>query len=327
MGFRTYGSNGQAKTSDAPKTDWNALNEYVVEVAQLQQRETLIGYVSGIVDLGIQEQEDAEFEFDGDAEDEQAEIEKNPAVYFKDGFNDKKQPVRYLCKPQKAVQSVAVAVDFPDIIVDKGQFFGKSNPQPLRVYMGGQFFNPTLRQMTIGRPTPLKETTKTGKWSLDKKNLFHKMAVSSKLITPDEPFKGSDIDQLLGKAFQWEVQIYFKENKGKKYYTEFLKFVGGLGRGQVAPELTITPFLIQFDDPNTEEVLGNLRNHVINTIKQAKNYEGSAIQKQLESGKDYGSEASEDSEDDPSPTPAPAAKKPARQVKPVVDDEDTDCPF
>jgi len=303
--------------SDQPKVDYEKMNQYLVETAGLETKEVLAGYISGIVDLGEQEQDDAEVVFNGDADDEAAAIEKHPLTYFKDGIDEEtKKPVRLKCWPQKPIQSVAVAVDFPDIIIDKGQFYGESNPQPLRLWLGGQFFIPNVG-MVVGRPTPLKENTSLGAWSFDKKHLFHKMAVACKLIKSDEIFKPQDIDQLLGKAFQFEVQIYFKEVKGKKYLTEYIKFNGGLGRGQAVPEIANPPFLVQFTQQNTEEALGNLRWHIINTIKRAKNYEGSEIQKQLETEDDKKEKSEE----------TPKSSKPVQSAKLPEDTSDDTSPF
>lgn len=104
------------------------------------------------------------------------------------------------------------------------------------------------------------------------------MAVGAKIIENGKPFLPDDIDQLLG-VLQFDVQI-FKENKGKKYFTENIKFASGLGRNQKAIEPLSDPFLIQFDDEN--EHLSEVRSHVLNTIRQASNFEGSKIQKQLD---------------------------------------------
>ena len=304
--------------SDQPKVDYEKMNQYLVETAGLETKEVLAGYISGIVDLGEQEQDDAEIVFNGDEADEAAAIEKHPLTYFKDGIDEEtKKPVRLKCWPQKPIQSVAVSVDFPDIIIDKGQFFGESNPQPLRLWLGGQFFIHDVG-MVVGRPTPLKENTSLGKWSFDKKHLFHKMAVACKLIKSDEVFKPRDIDQLLGKAFQFETQIYFKEVKGKKYLTEYIKFNGGLGRGQAVPEIVNPPFVVQFTEKNDEEALGQLRWHIINTIKRAKNYEGSEIQKQLEGT------GSQDETPKPVPESKPVKSASLPEKTPV---DDTDSPF
>ena len=137
MVFKTSGV-AKNESADKPKVDYDAINQYRVDTAGLEKREVLVGYVAGIVDLGTQKQPDAEYEFDGDADDEAAEIEKNPSTYFKDGVNEKGKTVRLKCYPQRPVQAVVLAIDFPDITLDIGQFFGKSNPQPLRMFTGAQ---------------------------------------------------------------------------------------------------------------------------------------------------------------------------------------------
>ena len=319
MGFKVT---NVTKTDNSTKSEvsYEELNKYVVEAAGLQERETIIGYISGIVDLGNQNQPDAEVVFNGSEEDESKEIEKNPNTYFKDGFDPvSKKPVRLRCWAQKPVQCVTFSVDFPDIIVDKGQFFGKSMPAPLRVYYGGQFYTQGSG-MVVGRPTPLKINKSTGEWSFDKKHLLHKMAVASKLIKPDDVFLPDSIDKLLGKSFQWEVQIFMKQVKDKQYYTEFVKYLGGLGRSQSACEPENEPFLIEFDGDLTPEKMQNLRSHVINTIKQANNYEGSKIQEYLENG----SSSKPAEQSTKKETPAKVSKP----SKVVVDEDDgTECPF
>lgn len=283
MSFDTYGAS-QNEASNHSKVDWDKLNRYVVEVAQLQQRETLVGYVSNIVDLGTQEQPDSEVVFTGTEEDERKEIAERPQTYFKDGYDyQTKKDVRLKCWPNKPVQCVAFSVDFPDIIIDKGQFFGESKPLPLRLWYGGEFYSETYG-MTIARPTPLKVNKSLGDWSFDVKHLFYKMAVDSKIINPGEIFVPSRINELLGKAFQWQAQVFYKKAKtGKEYYTEWIKYVSGLGRGQSSPEI-ITPLgLVQFNRENDPSVLKELRSHVVNTMKRASNYEGSLVKSQIES--------------------------------------------
>lgn len=334
MAFDTYGtaSSNSSKKSDV---DFEAMNQYVVETAGLQERETLVGVVAGLVDLGTQKMPDAENVFKGTPEDEEAEIAKFPNTYFKDGFDpDTRKPARLKCYPQKPVQAVAVAVDFPDIIIDRGQFFGNSNPQPLRLWLGGNFYMENLKQMVIARPTPLKvvnidKAAAKPKWSFSPLHLFHKMAVAAKLIKPGEVFLPNNIDQLIGKAFQFEAQVFFKESKGKQYFTEYIKFVSGLGRGQVTPE-TENQFMIQFNKPNKPEDLKQLRNHVINTIKNAENYEGSLIQKQLEAPQDTPQDDDNDTASDGAgnevKVPQKARSAPKKSVPAPVDMDD-ESPF
>lgn len=332
--FDVYGSE-QKDSTKASNVDFDAINKYVVETAGLQDRETLIGTVSAIIDLGTQEQPDAEVVFNGDEEDERKAISEKPLTYFKDGFDqDTKKPVRLKCWPQKDIQCVAVAVDFPDIVVDKGQFFGESKPLPLRLYLGGQFYMENSG-MVVQRPTPLKVNKKLGDWSLDQKHLFYKMAVASKLIKPGEVFKPQRINELLGQSYQFEAQVFFKESKGKEYYTEYVKYVGALGRGQKATELDNEPIMIQFNKENDPIAIKELRAHVVNTMKRASNYEGSVVKKQIEevrgvfTKQESTKETKVDSDQDgPSEVIEEKAEtKPKAQHEPVYDNLEDDLPF
>lgn len=330
MSFNSYGVNQNSGSGNKKEIDFDALNRYVVEAAGLQQRETLVGVCSGIYDLGLQNRVDAELVHDGSKSEEEV-IAERPDTYFKDGFDDKGKPVRLLCYPQKPIQMVAVSVDFPDIVVDKGQFFGNSNPLPLRLYLGGQFYMDNVG-MIVQRPTELKINKSSGVWSFDSKHLFHKMAVAAKLIQPSEAFLPQQIDQLLGKAFQFEAQVFMKKAKnGKEYFTEYVKFVSGLGRGQVSPELPFEPLLIQFESDNKDEDVKDLRAHIVNTMKRANNYEGSKLKEQIDRVR---GSAANNAPAQPQEAPKEEAKvKVAAKVKtppkaaPVVTEDESDSPF
>lgn len=333
MAFDIENAAGEQSES---RIDWDALNKYTVEAANLQEPETLIGVVTAIVDLGVQEQEDAEVVFVGTAEDEAKAIAENPGSYFKDGIDQQtKKRARLKCWPVKPMPCVAVAVDFPDILLNKGTFFGDKNaePKPLRLWLGNTFYTKehgsVIAQPTVLKPTSLeKDRSKPPVWSLAQNHLFYKMAVASKIVKPGEAFDRTRIDEVLGHAYQFQVQVFLKEGKdGKEYLQEKIKFVGGLGRGQSAPESPVEPFLIQFNKDNDEAAVKQLRSHVINTIKKANNYNGSAIQKQLG---DKPTESKADGEQKEKP---PAVKTPEK-AKPVVkkvvstfDDMDSDLPF
>lgn len=335
------------KTVNTPKSggsesnvDFEAINRYRVEAAGLQERETLPGYVAAVIDLGVQKQADAEVTFVGTEEEEEAIMAQYPDTYFKDGVDqDTKKEVRLKCWPQKPVQSVVLAIDFPDIIVDMAKEYGEqSNPLPLRLYTGGQFYIPT-QGMIVARPTPLRvvnldKTRKTKKWSLAQNNMLHKMAVAAKIIKPDESFMPQQIDELLGQAFQFDAQVYFKQSGQKEYFTEYLKFASALGRGQAVAELTTTPQLIQFDEENPDAAVIELRQHVVNTMKQAENYKGSVIQGQIESlrqkkeAKADDGDAEQD-EQESKATPKVTGRKPAAKAKPAEEQAsyDEDVPW
>lgn len=335
MSFDVYGS-GQSSGTKKSEIDFEGLNKYTVEAAGLETEEVLVGIVSGLIDLGTQEQEDGSVVFTGDEDDEAEEIKKFPSTWFEDGPdpNNPKKTVRLKKWKQKAIQHVTFAVDFPDILLEKGKFFGDEDaePRPLRMFLGGQFFVQG-KGMIVGRMLPLKEKTNAkGAWSFDKKHTIYSMASGAKLIdaSKDEVFKPSMIDKLLGQALSFKVQVYFRERAGKSYYTESIKYVSGLGRGQKAPDYDFEPFIIQFNQENDETALKELRSHIKTTIKQASNFEGSKIQQQFDAlfQKNEEPESEESKEEAPKETPKPKAKAVPKKVnKPVEDDLSDDIPF
>lgn len=332
MAFENYNTTqSEARKSNV---DWDALNKYTVETADLKEKTVLTGIIVGIVDVGIQNREDAEVPFVGTEEDEATLIAEKPQTYFKDGIDFKTQkPVRYKCWPQTPLRSVAVAVDFPDVMLNKGQFFDKTNTElkPLRMWLGGEYWNGTMK--VLQRPVAFKVGKDIkGRWTFDKKHPFHQMAVASKLIGADDVFRPEHAEQLIGKPFQFEVQVYLNESKGKFYLNEKIAYKTGLSRGQVAPELPTETFIVEFDKENDEETLKQLRPHIVNTIRNAKNYSGSPIEKQLEAIKSsYSSPKDDDSSSDDTPAEAPKAevKKPTvRRATPKVEEaDDPDIPF
>ena len=335
MTFNVYGG-GKSERDKESNIDFDALNRYVVETAELQERTVLAGTLVGLVDIGLQAQEDAEVVFTGDEEDEAAEIEKFPGTYFEDGIDPKtKKPARMKRWPQKPMQAVVPVIEFGDIMLQKGQFFGDEDaePKPLRMFLGDQFYTQSTG-MIVARPTFLKVTKNTHKqWSFAKTHLFYKMAQASKLVDPtkDEAFLPENIDKLLGKTFQFEVQIFMKPSGDKEYYTERIKYIGALSRGQKAAETDTEPFVVEFNSDNSVEVLRELRGHVKNTIKRAKNYEGSKIQAQLEalgnSSDDSKSDDAQEPEEKKTVAKSTPPKKVVKKSEPVVDDDPDGAPF
>ena len=297
MTFKTSAVSTTSNNSDRPQVNFDELNNYVVETAECEQPETLNGVIVGIIDLGNQKLPDAEYNVDNG--DEVLSIEELTSKYQKeidsgevtkfDMAYDSDTKSRKIKKfvPQKDRQCVTYAVDFPDVMLDKGKFFGEnSEPKPLRLYFGGSFYNTHSKKMIVQNLLPLKITNiakdpKNDKvWSLNPKSSLHKMAVASKLINTGEAFLPDNIDELLGKTLQFKVQIGFNEKGDKKYYFEKMSFIGALQRKD-KPFEDVDTFLIQMDSENDPEALKNLRKHLLNTMELATNFEGSALQKQL----------------------------------------------
>lgn len=283
--FDAYGVN-KSEASDRPQVDWAAMSKHIVETVQCENEEVLVGICSGIYDLGIQEQKPGEYVFEGDESAEREEIAANPRCYFetRDRFYDNGkwlENVRVKVVPKKDAQSVAFAVDFPDVIVDKGQFFGESNPLPYRMLLGGEF---VLKGGTsvVAAPQALtiRKNDKTGnQWSMMPNSTIYKMAVGAKLVKPGEPFLPERLGELLGKALQFKIRVGFND---AGYLQEKCAFAAGLGRGQVAPHFDESILHgITFNRENDPNALKQLRKSVKNTIQRAKNYEGSVVASEL----------------------------------------------
>lgn len=350
--MEVYGATTQSKNqSNKPTVDFDALNKYVVETCQLQQPETMLGVISVMVDLGTQKQPDAQYKLDD--EDKGLTVEQLEEKYkadfvhnfepkdqnfkitkFANAYdNDSKswQIMKFVKQPDR--QSVVYAVDFPDILLDKGKFFGETepNPKPLRLWIGGQYWNKYLGEkgmMLVQNVIPLKVTNIGDEggakvWSMNPKSSLHKMAVASKIVNVGEAFLPQDVDKLLGKTLQFKAQVCFNKGKdGKEYYTEKLTFAAGLARGQSEKQVENT-YLIQFNQENDPQALKELRKHVVNTIENATNYvnqetgEPSAIKRQLDALRSGNTQTSEAPKQD-------VKEQPKQQPKPTSVPEEDD---
>lgn len=310
--------------------DWDGLNSHVIEMAKTQDKARSVpGIISGIIDLGEQNLEDAEQVFVGDAAAEAAAIAEKPATYFKDGFDDKGKPCRLKCWPQKPVQQMAVTIDFPQVMVDKGKFFGNSNPQPLRLLLNREFTLPGDKTKIVASPYNIRETKHDiggGKstWAFAKNNGLHKLADACGLLDSNGLFTKNRIGELLGKVAQFQFQVFMKPGKnGGSFFQEVVKLVGMVPEGVPLPEAPEgTLYGVNLYAENDPEAVKQLRVCIKNHIKRANNYEGSILKTELE--------ALEGGH--PQAAPAQAAVKPEgiTPSAPVPEDDDfddSDVPF
>ena len=302
MAFDSYGAE-RSGGGNKPTVDFDALNDYVIKTVDCEQPETYNGVITGIVDLGTQKQPDAEYKLDDDDKDlsvdeltekykEQfvenfsGDDQYGKVVKFAETFdNDTKSRMIKKFVKQKPRQSIVYCVDFPEIMLNKGQFFGDTSGKesPLRLWVGGSFYQKHLGKMTVQNLIPLKKTNddKLG-WTLNPKSGLYQLAIGTKLITSEQPFQDNEIDKLLGKTAQFKIQVFNQKSTkdDRQFYTEKINFIGAIQKKD-KPFEDVETFLIQFNHPNDETALKQVRKYVINTITQATNFEGSAIQKQL----------------------------------------------
>lgn len=285
-------SNSDSK-SNKQKVDFDGLNQHIIDTVQAEQPDTLKGVISGIVDLGEQEMPDAQYELKGEREvgktleelneEFKEELADGRITKFDKSWNGQtKQYELMKFVPQKNRHCIDIMVDFPDIDVDKGQFFGESKPLPYRMSLGGKFYQRSKGKMLLQRliPLKLKKEDNIG-WTLPVNSVLYKMAVAGKVIEKGKPFTPQEIDKLLGVNLQFTVHVYNKENRdGRKFFTESIKFASGLGRG-MKPVEDYPTFLIQFNEENDENALKELRKEHINQITESPLFNGSLLQKQL----------------------------------------------
>lgn len=296
-GFEVYGATRTGGGDDL-REKFEAMNKHVVETCGLDKPKTLIGIVSGIADLGSQPLPDGEYALQGEdlnlsieeLKVKYAEDMENKGVYFADGYNGVTKQKELMKKvPRDPFQCVALSIDFPTKMVNKGQFFGDdtATENPLRVWYGGKFWDG--ENMVIQNLTPLKVTKiddSDKEWSLNPKSILHKMAVASELVEDVKtPFPPSRIDELLGKAFLFSVQVTFEAGKGKnadkRYYKEKVTFTGALMDGQEAPAIPKTNLIMMKSTENNADAVKEIPAHIRNTMARAKEFEGSALQQAI----------------------------------------------
>lgn len=280
-------ANSSSDNADRPKVDWDARAKYIVDTVGTQKKaKAMIGIISGIIDLGLQVQEDAKMEFKGDAADEAAELEKNPDQYFETLPNDKGIPTRYKRWKVKPCQQVAFTVDFPSIMINQGQFFGDENAQehPLRLLLNGEFYMKEVGKV-VGKPYNIKEVRNDdGSWGFKSNTQIYKMASAVDVLDEKNNFKPGMIGKLLGKAALFEVQVFLQESGGKHYLNEKIKLSGQVPDVMVPMIPELAPeyiYGVNFKGTQNLEILKNLRQSVLNTMKLAQNFEGSDLAKSL----------------------------------------------
>ena len=214
-------------------------------------------------------------------------------------------------------------VDFPQVPVDKGQFFGNSNPLPLRLPLNGEFTLPGEKVKVVGKPYNIKEMKHdigNGKsvWAFAKNNGIHKLADAVGLLDANGLFTKGRIGELLGKVAQFQFQVYMKPGKsGGEFFTETIKLVGMVPEGVQLPAVPegILHGVNLYSD-NDVDTVKQLRVAVRNTIKRANNYTGSPLAALLDAGA-------------PQAAPKEEVKEKAPGIAPVSspDDLDDDVPF
>lgn len=336
--FVFTGVQAPSTNENTSNVDFDALNKYIVEqVGCSAKPEAVIGIVSGIIDLGLQKQEDAKMKWTGDAASEQAELEKNPNQYFETLPDEKGVPTRYKRWAVKAQRSVAVTFDVPSITLNRGKFFdeeGGGEELPFRGLLNNEFGVKGIGK-TVGKPYSLREQynedTKT--WSLKNNTILHKLAQAVDALDENGNFKPAYLGNLIGGAAMFNVHVFLNKQGEREYLNEKMSFNGPVPKmmqGMVPALDEKHMYMINFKGEQDLEALKQLRQSVINTMKMAEDFEGSDVQKALiEVGKIKAGESAPVAQTQASETTTTARQAtPAPQPEPIdFDSFDDDIPF
>ena len=348
----TYTAAKAPSENTGPSVDYDALNKYLVATVNCASKpEAVIGVISGVIDLGLQKQEDAKMEWKG-TDAEKAEIEEKAkrgetAEYFQTLPNDKKVPTLYKRWPVKAQRSVAVTFDVPSIMVNRGKFFdpeGGGEDLPFRGLLNNEYGVKGLGKI-VGKPYSLREQRNdNGTWSLKNNTILHKIAQAVDALDEQGNFKPNYLGNLIGKAAMFNIQVSLTKVGDKEYLNEKMgwggpvpKMIVDMGGVPTLPDDQL--YMINFSGENEEFALRNLRQSVITQMMLAEDFIGSDVEAQLikigkikegqaaETQKKAGYEVAESAGDKPQQSPQPKAT-PQEQSEPIdFDSFDDDIPF
>lgn len=282
------------------QVDWKAYNEYIASTVQETigcEEETpsaVIGIISGIVDYGKhQDPERVEPMGEGDAKT-QAWKEKMVSLgkaTNQDGmFHYQEAPY----------QEVGFFVDFPNITIDKGQFFGEPNPAPYRVLLGGVFKGEPAQPNKIkGYPN------EKGVWVFSDKSRATKLAKSAKLKDLKDGFPQNRLLELIGQPVTFNVEVFINS---AGFLQEKVTSPAPVMMGMPVPEIDEDLlFYVGLNEDNEDTYLKYLTKPVKEYIKSAIDYEGSLLKKQLEHIE--GSEGGTTTKQEPAPKSTPVVQK------------------
>lgn len=301
--------------------DWKAYNEHISEAVQdaLGCDEgtpaSAIGIISGIIDYGKhQDPVRVEPMDEGDAktkEWKQRQVDNSKATLENGMFT-------YQAPPR---QEVGFMVDFYGATVDKGQFFGESNPAPYRVLLGGRFDNkPSSPAKVEGYPND------NNVWVFGDKSRPTSLAKAAKITDIKNGFAQGRLLELIGKAVSFTVEVYI-DSKGylKERITTPSPVMNGMPLPQVNEDLL---FYVGMNEHDQDDYLKMLTKETKNYIKDALDYSTSKIKAQLEALD--GTEEAPEEEDKQTPSqtvnPTQSASQGASHDELPID-FDQDIPF
>lgn len=321
-----------------PDVDFDALMEYKLKALGGEGKHDFIGVVTRLDQLGLQQQDRQTVVWDDKAKAEHAwrfelndkgEV-KDPSAHIEDTvYGGKVQEC--LIYSRKPAQQVAVSVDFPEVMLDIGQFYGDESGtlKPFREIIGSNGFLPKFKLgkgKVIAKPFNLTETNvnrqkKDAKayYAIAKNSKLHSMAEWAGVLDDEENIKAAQLGKLIGQPMNFEVDVKIDEwekdgNTNRRLKVDIMPVSKLSVRDRKAYDEELADLIkpesfgvVQFNAANKPEFLKDLRKETINTMKMALNFDESVIKGELE-------EAGKLKEDTPK-----APKQAAEPAKPKED--------
>jgi hypothetical protein len=281
-----------APVSTGPSVNFDELGQYVFDTVNAPEPDARIMVISGVVDLGLQKQEDARMEWKG-TEAEKAAVEAKAAAgesqeYF-EVVPHGQHNIPTLCKrwPVKDLREIAIFVDDPATIINRGKFFdedGVGEDLPYRMMLNNEFYQKGVGKIP-GRAINLKEhRDDKGNWGFKNNTILYKIGQAVGALDTQGMMKPQYLGNLIGKAVLCNVTVTLNEDGGKKYLNEKVGFNGPVPKVMV-PLIPVLDekhlFMINMKGQNDPDAVKNLRQSCINVIKQASNFAESDLRQQL----------------------------------------------
>lgn len=326
------------KPTGGSNVDWKALSDHQLEVIGTETKSRIFR-ISGLVDLGEQERKPFEEPYDEGKKEhiEALSPEDNRGAKLVIGKHPKTgAQCEMISIPQRPAQQVAIVLDYPELMINYGKFFGKEDEfKPYREVYGGTFFLTGEKLSILGRGISLNcmaDDKAPSGYAYSKLNMISKFATAigkNPTGTLDQDF---DLAELIGGVGVITTGMKVTQ-KGDKTFTNFWAKDPSPKHEMIpVPEINVPTFGISFQGGNDPEMLKQLNAPTKNTIKRALNYEGSAIQKELEALEGGNTSNQGGSEGNVDKTPSQAAQSVTEtqttpKVEASTDFEDFDDDF
>ena len=292
MSFSLKAGNG------GDNTNWSPWNEHLLE--QIGKIKPRVAVLSGIIDVGTQEQEPARYDWE-DTPQQREKLETVEGCHL-DGNE--------IVIPRKPAPSIVMMADFPETLVDYGKHpYSESkeeNWQPYRHLITNEFKG-------CATPCPLTHTKKTGVWAYDVKHRVSQIASAADLCDGVAP-QDFDLGELLGAVFTMELGAV----RNGEYINVKAKTISKKHEAIPVPKHDIQPFGILMNGENDPEDVKMIRKSIKTLLAKSPDYEGSLLKQQIESNGDNGDKPKQAAKKAPAKKAAP---KKAPAPEPDYDDD------